>query len=278
MKKALIQSPIAPYYLEPKACTELDDEGWYGHIVNIIEDLGNGWFRIDAPYRYKTFARGGDMCFDETEIANYELKANLMRVWKNSADVLDRTDYQGGILKTLYRGAIVDVLESTVEVDGEKTGWSKVRLIGGETGFMRRSWLGTYYTSQNGDEEHFRNAVVETALSYMGSHYRWGGKSPNGIDCSGLTGASYMMNGVLIFRNANIVEGYPIREIPREQMTKGDLLFFKGHVALYIGDGKYVHSTGRVGDDGVVINSLNPSDADYRKDLAEGIEAVGSIF
>ena len=38
----------------------------------------------------------------------------------------------------------------------------------------------------------------------------------------------------------------------------GDLLYFPGHIAMYIGDGKYIHSTGKAGSGGVVINSLNP--------------------
>ncbi|MFR2484475.1 MAG: hypothetical protein ACLTAC_14040 [Hungatella sp.] len=47
---------------------------------------------------------------------------------------------------------------------------------------------------------------------------------------------------------------------------------------MYMGDGKYIHSTGKAGSGGVVINSLNPEDADFRADLAESLYAVGSIF
>ncbi len=61
-------------------------------------------------------------------------------------------------------------------------------------------------------------------------------------------------------------------------MKPGDLLFFPGHVAMYIGNDKYVHSTGKNGSDGVVINSLNPFDEDYREDLLKNLKAVGSIF
>ncbi len=38
---------------------------------------------------------------------------------------------------------------------------------------------------------------------------RWGGKAADGIDCSGVVFMSYLMNGVLIWRDAEIVEGYP---------------------------------------------------------------------
>lgn len=274
MNKALVKVPLAPYYLEAKQKSELDDEGWYGQEVEVLEALENGFYRINAPYRYETIAHESVLCFDEGEIAVYKSSTGLKRVWMRSADVLDEAQYRGGILLSLCRGAIIDVVENA----SEKNGWAKVRLIGGEIGFIKESWIGELYTSQNGDEENFRNAVVETALSYIGAHYRWGGKSPNGIDCSGLTGGSYMLNGVYIYRNANIVEGYSLKEIERKNMKKGDLIFFKGHVAMYIGDARYVHSTGRAGDDGVVINSLDASHEDYRKDLAESILAIGSIF
>ena len=89
---------------------------------------------------------------------------------------------------------------------------------------------------------------------------------------------AYWLNGVTIWRDASIKEGFPLHEIPREAMQPGDPLFFPGHVAMYLGDGKYIHSTAKNGSDGVVINSLNPADPDYREDLDKGMTAVGSLF
>ena len=55
-------------------------------------------------------------------------------------------------------------------------------------------------------------------------------------------------------------------------------MFFPGHVAMYLGDGKYIHATGYVKTPYVTINSLNDTDPDYRKDLAEKITECGSVF
>lgn len=60
-------------------------------------------------------------------------------------------------------------------------------------------------------------------------------------------------------------------------MKKGDMLFFKGHVASILARAN-ISSTSRAGSDGVVINSLCPCDPDYREDLANRVLAVGSIF
>ncbi|MCD7761884.1 MAG: serine hydrolase [Lachnospiraceae bacterium] len=128
------------------------------------------------------------------------------------------------------------------------------------------------------EEESFRDGVVRSARSYLGVQYRWGGKSSLGLDCSGLAFMSYLENGVLIYRDAKIKPGYPIFEIPREKLKPGDLIFFPGHVAIYLGEGRYIHSTGYKKTPYVTINSLNPADEDYRADLAASITACGSIF
>ena len=61
-------------------------------------------------------------------------------------------------------------------------------------------------------------------------------------------------------------------------MKSADLLYFPGHVAMYLGNGKFVHATGHIGDNCVTISSLDPYNDIYRKDLAENITAVGSVF
>jgi len=151
-------------------------------------------------------------------------------------------------------------------------------LPDGREGYTKESYLGTWYAGHSFSETEFRQRVCDTALTYLGAHYRWGGKSPLGIDCSGLAFMSYWLNGVAIYRDAHIRPDFPVHEIPRSEMKQGDLLFFPGHVAIYLGDGRYVHSTGKSGSDGVVLNSLNPADPDYREDLDKGMTAVGSIF
>lgn len=201
-------------------------------------------------------------------------------------DVVSVPKVQGVRLVSLFRGSLVSVIPYECGIEG----WGKVKLADGRFGYIREQFLENKEFSQAGlwtevlpqkkivDKDAFRRAVVETAKTYLGIQYRWGGRSTAGIDCSGLTSVSYMMNGILTYRDAKIVEGYPVREIAVGEKKMGDLLYFPGHIAMYMGDGKYIHSTGKAGSGGVVINSLNPEDADFRADLAESLYAVGSIF
>ena len=118
-----------------------------------------------------------------------------------------------------------------------------------------------------------REAVARSALDFLGCPYRWGGKTAFGIDCSGLASLSYLVHGVVIYRDARIQPGFPIRPVPLEALAAGDLLYFPGHMALYLGEGRYVHASGSAG--AVVCSTLNPAGPGYRADLAEQITAVG---
>ncbi len=132
--------------------------------------------------------------------------------------------------------------------------------------------------NKEADEDDLREKIVQTAQSYLGTQYCWGGKSTVGTDCSGLAFMSYFMNGILIYRDAQIQEGYPIHEIPYEKVKKGDLLFFPGHVAVSLGEDRFVHSTGHTGDFGVVYGSLQENDEGYRPDLKASLQHCGSLF
>lgn len=141
-----------------------------------------------------------------------------------------------------------------------------------------------------GSEAALRKTLTDTALEYLGVQYRWGGRSGFGIDCSGLVSMSYLRCGITIYRDASLVDGYAMERIPLNwdveghwlpselsKLLPGDALYFPGHIAMYLGEGRYIHSTGKAGDNGVVINSLLPDDACYREDLVRLLYAVGGV-
>ena len=271
--KAIVNAAVCPLKAEPKWESTLADEVLYGMVVDILEEAAPGWVRVRTHYRYEGYAPKEQLIVGDEAARAWEALPKRVVRNKNCCDVLSMPKVQGCILQSVTRGAVLGV-------DGEaENGWQKVILADGREGFVQASILGAHFTAPCcEDEAGLRRAIAEAALLYRGTHYRWGGKSPLGIDCSGLASMAYMLCGILIYRDAGIVEGFPIHAIPRERMRKGDLLFFPGHVAVYLGEGRYCHSTGRAGDDGFTINSLDPDAEDFRPDLAEKLSAVGSYF
>lgn len=271
--KAIVNVSVCPLLAQPTFCSTLVDEALYGMVVEILEEPVPGWYRVRTHYRYEGFVSRDDLILDDDAAARWESLPKNIIYHKNTCDVLSAPKVQGYFLKSVPRGGLVSPLG-----ESEK-GWQKVLLADGQEGYLPAAILAPHYTAPlSQDEAVLRQALVDAALSYAGTHYRWGGKSPLGIDCSGLVSMVYMLCGILIYRDANIREGFPIHEISIEHVKPGDLLFFPGHVAMYIGGGRYCHSTGKNGDNGFTINSLIPSHPDYREDLRNCITQVGSYF
>ena len=270
--RAVVCVPICPLHVRPQADAPLADEALCGWPLELLEQPCPGWFRVRTRYRYEGFAPAWALTVGEGGAARWAEREKRL-VWKAAADVLDRPAVQGCVMTTLLRGCLAAPLGEAEE------GWQELALPDGRTGYTKRDFLEEYYeTAPPIDPAALRRRVADAALAYLGVQYRWGGKSSLGLDCSGLTFMAWFANGVLLYRDAQIVPGFPVREIPRETMDVADLLFFPGHVALYLGGGRYLHSTARAGSSGVVINSLDPLAPDYRSDLAQSLTAVGSVF
>jgi gamma-D-glutamyl-L-lysine dipeptidyl-peptidase len=90
------------------------------------------------------------------------------------------------------------------------------------------------------------------ALRYLHSPYQWGGKSPFGIDASGLVQMIFKIAGYNLHREANkqLHQGKPVQDIG--EARPGDIAFFQDnegkliHTGILLDDDKIIHSSGRV--------------------------------
>ena len=258
-----IASPSAPLFCKPCLEAERDDEAWFGQEVQILETPEEGWHRVRMEYGYESYLEARHLA----EMPAGDTTGMVCTPW---ADVLTAPCVKAGILMTVPKGSRVRQLAA-------EDGWAKLALPQGKTGYIKTAHLVPLPAPASGQRESFlRGRIVESALSYLGAPYRWGGRTPAGLDCSGLCHAAFLLQGIAIYRNARLEPGWPVQEIPRARIRAGDLLYFPGHIALYLGGGRYVHASASAGQ--VLINSLREGDGDYRPDLAGSILCTGSIF
>ena len=79
---------------------------------------------------------------------------------------------------------------------------------------------------------------------FIGCKYKWGGKTFNGIDCSALIQIFYQFNNKYFPRDTKDQIKYSKKSLKRKNFKKGDLIFWKGHVAACINSKKLVHAYG----------------------------------
>lgn len=102
-------------------------------------------------------------------------------------------------------------------------------------------------------------AIVREAMRYLNVPYKYGGNSMNGIDCSALVQRVYNALGIRLPRRASEQCAYGL-PVEFSQLQPGDRIYFVGedgrvnHCGIYIGDGKFIHASGRHGK--VTISSL----------------------
>lgn len=118
-----------------------------------------------------------------------------------------------------------------------------------------------------------RQSIADSATSWIGVPYAYGGSSRSGTDCSGFTMSIFSQYGYGLYHGAG--DQYTqCRSVTAEQRDVGDLVFFNwgsgiSHVGIYLGGGTFVHAST---SSGVIISSL------YDNYYANGYVGAGRIL
>ena len=123
------------------------------------------------------------------------------------------------------------------------------------------------------------NDALERFQHLVGVPYLWGGRTPWGFDCSGLTQAFMREVGIFVPRDAD--QQCAGRTPPHRQPQPGDLLFFStmgssanviDHAAIALSNDAFLHASAAAG--AVTINSLNRTSPVFAASLAHALSAV----
>lgn len=114
------------------------------------------------------------------------------------------------------------------------------------------------------------------------NEYLWGGTVAPNYDCSGLMQAAFVSVGVWLPRDAYQQEGFT-QSIAIAELEAGDLVFFgtaqkATHVGLYLGDGRYIHSSGKeIGRNGIGIDLLSEQGDTISRSYYQQLRGAGRV-
>ena len=275
--------------LKPDYESPLETQSLMGTVVEIIGEEGY-WRQVVTPEPYTAWCTDlGLVEMSAEQINEYKAAPKYICLAQHSG-VYETPSLNGRRLSDLSMGNLVRIVytEGKKVKPSVKKKWAEVMLPDGRKGWTPAADL-TVFAEWAGKQKITADNIVNTAMTFEGTPYLWGGASSKGLDCSGLVRLTFMMNGHLLPRNASQQVNYG-REIIMEcdhsiasdseklyqemvrrtsNLQPGDLVFFGSpetfwskekitHVGIYIGNGKIIHASHKVR-----VNSLIPGEKDY---------------
>lgn len=113
--------------------------------------------------------------------------------------------------------------------------------------------------------------IVDTAQMFSGTPYIYGGRSARGIDCSGLVQIALQRNGLSCPRDADQQQDIIGTAVALDDLQRGDIVYFPGHVGIMVDDQNILNATVRH------MKTLTEKLTDILPHYGDGEKAILSI-
>jgi hypothetical protein len=229
---------LMPVRSEPSHRAEQVNQMLFGERAEVLELDDNDWARIRCEWDgYEGWCKAGQLAF----ISRREYRKVPKYVTARHTDklVFEDNDMLLPLGAELFnmKGGHFTILNRLGKFKGKRLAMKKMELT--------------------------EASIKEAAMQYLNAPYLWGGRSIEGIDCSGLTQMAYKLCGKAITRDAGqqATEGENIDFLQHAHC--GDLAFFDNaegkitHVGILLNDNTIIHATDTSGR--VVIDRIDPA-------------------
>lgn len=206
-------APASAIRAAPGAGAEQIDALLYGEGFEVIDEKDG--FALGRALRDSYVGHVALADLDDPILPTHRISAL-------SAPVFARPDIKSPVTAFLSLNALVRL--------GEREG----RL--GRIGDL--GWVVERQTASIGE---FEVDPVEVALRFLGAPYVWGGRDSRGLDCSGLVQQALYACGRACPRDSDLQRAMGA-EITGSQLVRGDLVFWPGHVAWMLDEGRILHA------------------------------------
>ena len=202
-------NPYINIYENPSNNSKISSQIIYGEKFKVLRKIKN-FFKIRASYdRYTGYIKNKK--FITKFKPTHKVKALKTRVYKSN--------------NFLPFSSEIEILKKKKNyVMFKKNKWIKKKDI-------------TYI---NKKEKNF----AKIFKSYLNCKYKWGGKTHQGIDCSALIQLFYKFNKRFFPRDTIDQISYKKGNRTKKKFKLGDIIYWKGHVAVCINSKKLIHAYG----------------------------------
>ena len=208
------KKPLANIYKKPSEVSEVTSQILYGEKFKILSKNKN-WIKIKLSFdNYIGYIKNKD--YVDAYKATH-------KVFILKSSIFNRPDN-----KTKYflpfASRISIIQENKRFIEFEKNKWIKKNDIK--------------------KISHVEKNYLKILKLFLKIKYSWGGKTYKGIDCSAILQLLYYYNNKFYPRDTKDQIKYSIKNAKREIFKKGDIIFWKSHVAICVNSKKLIHAYG----------------------------------
>ena len=204
-------------YEKPKQYSKLSSQMLYGEKFKILENKGH-WLKIKTNYdNYTGYIRKKRFLIKEF-VPRFKVSSKKTEIFTKKNKKLIKTNRF-----LFFASRIKKIEENKNFIEFEKNKWIKKKHLK--------------------KIKFFENNSNKIFKLFLNSKYLWGGKTSDGIDCSSLIQIYFFYNGVFFPRDTKDQIKYCKKKI-KKKFTKGDIIFWKGHVGACLNQIKFIHAYG----------------------------------